>query len=142
MFRGVLVAPLLHNCTNHWGWDLGRCFPKWISHAFEPVACNRASERLIGELLRSKMPCTDWWAGVRHRSRKAALELLLGRRKEEDAKEDATLESARAIEQRRKAEAAARRPPPPPCAPRRRRPVAAASWGSRMICRCCIPDTR
>mmetsp|Transcript_18639 Transcript_18639/g.56311 ORF Transcript_18639/g.56311 Transcript_18639/m.56311 type:complete len:543 (-) Transcript_18639:194-1822(-) len=49
-------------------------------------------------------------------ARKEALELLLSRRKEEDAREDAILESARAIELCRRAEAAARRPPPPPSA--------------------------
>ncbi len=42
--------------------------------------------------------------------------MLLQRYKEDDAREDAILESAKAIETCRKNEAAARRPPPPQCA--------------------------
>lgn len=46
------------------------------------------------------------------RKRKAALEALLARQKEDEVAEDALLEQAKVIEAKRKAEASARRPPP------------------------------
>lgn len=46
------------------------------------------------------------------RNRKAALEALLARGKDDEAAEDAILERAKVIEAKRKAEASARKPPP------------------------------
>ena len=58
-------------------------------------------ERLYGMLL-----------GLSSRTRKAALEALLARGREDEASEDVILEQAKVIEAKRKAEASARRPRP------------------------------
>lgn len=73
---------------------------------------------LIGRAGGTDLIANEWlikhpFDAERELLRKAALEALLQRRKEEDAIEEGILESARAIELRRKAEALARRPPPP-----------------------------
>lgn len=63
-------------------------------------------------LPRAASPCNADPATIACRRRKAALEALFARGREDEAAEDAILEQAKVIEAKRRAEASARRPAP------------------------------